>query len=169
MSDNENAKPLAEQEISWGDYKVVVGDLPEASILALMQRGFTHVMGNEVASSVSTAKAKRNEDGSAVFNDAELAVYEKDKRDEKFAAIMGGQLGVRAAGVPKMAPLDKLIREIALAEIRAVAAAQKKSLPRKAEELEPFIAKRLEKHGDRIRAAAEARIAELKELADDEI
>jgi hypothetical protein len=93
-------------------------DLPVQSIVALMQRGINHVLGNEVASKISTAKkAVKGGDGADAaqpkYTEAELEALESETYDAKVKAILEGALGVRVAGVPKATPFEKICREIA--------------------------------------------------------
>lgn len=111
---------MADQKttVSIDGKEVEYTSLPIQSIIALMQRGINHVLGNEVASKVSTAKkAVKGGDGAdkdePKHTEAELEALETAAYDSKVAAILAGELGVRVAGVPKMGAFDKLCREIA--------------------------------------------------------
>lgn len=101
-----------------GDNEVEYTTLPVQSIVALLQRGINHVLGNEVASKVSTAK-KQTKGGEGAdkdepkYTEAELETLESETYDAKVKAIMEGALGVRVAGVPKATPFMKLCRDIA--------------------------------------------------------
>lgn len=152
--------------VKWGDLSLDLSTVPQATVIALAQRGFTHVLGNEVASSVSGMKKETNEDGSAKYSESELEAFANTKRQEKIAAMVAGTLGVRVGGGVRPTGIDKLIRDIVIAELRAIAVAKKAKLPTKSEELNPLIEARLAKHGDRIRAKAEAQQAELAALTD---
>lgn len=156
--------------VKWGEGESAVSfDLstaPEATVLALAQRGFTHVMGNEVASALASMKKETNEDGTVKYSDAEIASAASAKREAKLAEMAAGTLGVRVGGA-RPTGIDKMVRDIAISELRAIAVAKKASLPKKAEELNPLIEKHLAKHGDRIRAKAQAQADELAALAGD--
>lgn len=179
---NQDQAPVAEGEaeavstnnvLKWDTYELDLNTVPQSTVIALAQRGFTHVMGNEVASAISAMKkvTVKAEDGteSLKYSEADLEAAEVSKRDAKIAAMRDGTLGVRAPGAPRVVGIDKYMHDIALEELRAIAAAKKMALPRKSEELAPFIAKRLATHGDRIRAAAQAKMDSLAALAGEEI
>lgn len=106
------------------DTDVKVADLPEASVLALLGRGISHVLGNEVASRVSTAKKATNEDGTPKYNEAELDELHRRVLAEKINAILEGTLGVRAAAAPKATAFEKRVRDIAITVLRRQAAAK---------------------------------------------
>lgn len=101
-----------------GGIEIEYTSLPVQSIVALMQRGINHVLGNEVASKVSTAK-KQTKGGEGAdkdepkYTEDELTALESSTYDAKVAAIMEGALGVRVAGVPKATPFEKICREVA--------------------------------------------------------
>ncbi len=160
---------IANSEVKWGDsVSAKLSDMPEASVVALAQRGFTHVFGNERASYVSGLKKAVNEDGSATYTEAEVSSLSDDWQTKKLAAIMDGTLGVRVGGGVRMSGIDKVMREIAIKELRAIAAAKKATLPRKSEDLNPLIEARLAKHDARIRAAAQSELDALAEVASEE-
>lgn len=144
--------------LAWNDIKVAFGTIPQASLIALAQRGFTHIMGNEVASAATAAKKAGKEfDPSA-------------KRAEKLEAIFQGTLGTRTASGPRAMGIDKVMREVALETLRSTAAAKKVKLPTKAEGINKLIDNYLAKHEAVARAEAERRMeqqASAAELDDD--
>lgn len=104
--------------VSINDKEVPVSTLPDTSIIALLQRGINHVLGNEVASRVSTAKKATNDDGTLKHTEADLETLESDTFAAKIEAIMKGTLGVRVAGVSRD-PLAKYKREFAVVLLKA--------------------------------------------------
>lgn len=115
----------ANATVSINDKEVAISTLPDTSIVALLQRGINHVLGNEVASRVSTAKKATNEDGSLKYDETALEQLETETFAAKIKAIMEGTLGVRVAGVSRD-PLAKYKREFAVVLLKAQYA--KKSL-----------------------------------------
>lgn len=111
--------------VSINDVETAIGTIPETSLIALLQRGINHVLGNEVASKVSTAKKATNDDGTAKYTEAEVDKIEEDTFAAKVKAILEGTLGVRVAGVSRD-PLAKYKREFAVTLLKAQYA--KKSL-----------------------------------------
>ncbi len=98
--------------------EVAYDSLPVQSIVSLMQRGINHVLGNEVASKVSTAKkATKGGDGAdkdePKHTEADLEKIESDAFAAKVKAIYDGTLGVRPAGATRLSARDKAIREVA--------------------------------------------------------
>lgn len=124
--------------ISYGSHTVDFATLPPASLLAMVNRGFAHFLGNEVASKVTAAKAKWAETLAAA-----LAVPESDRtpdhvkaieegemgeaqieelkmalRNAAVKALVDGTVGVREPGQPKASPLEVEIRKIATGLVR---------------------------------------------------
>jgi len=161
-------KTAPARELVWGgDYKVAMADLPEATIYALAQRGFTHVLGNEVASAVKVQKDKGE------MGDAELAVFAHDKRIAKINDMIAGALGVSQSG-PRATGIDKVIRDISVEEIKTQLVALNAKLPKTQAKSMPtgkaltaLVDKYVEKHGDRLRKAAEIRMAEVAKATTD--
>ena len=112
MTDMENGN----KSFKWGDISTNPADLPAQSLFALAQRGYTHVLGNEVASQVATWR--KTEDG-AKASEAEVEAYAKSKRDEKLAKILDGTLGVRTAAGPRVSGIEALKRQVAIEFLKA--------------------------------------------------
>lgn len=110
--------------VNIGGDEVDVASLPQASVIALLQRGINHVLGNEVASKVSTAKKATNEDGTPKHTEAELSELHDTTFAAKVKAIMDGALGVRGPGVAKVTPLERLVRDIAEGVLKRQVAAK---------------------------------------------
>ena len=98
--------------LKWHEYDVDLRTLPESSIIALAQRGFTHIMGNEVAAYESGLKAEKNENGEPKYTPSEVAVLAHDRRITKINEMLAGELGVRTAGA-RLPKLDRVIRDVA--------------------------------------------------------
>lgn len=174
--DNESDEGSSElvTELKWNDYSLPLSDIvpPEClaqiqKIVGLAQRGFTHEMGNVIASKVVGWKEAKNDDGTLKYGDAELVTLAHDARVAKIAAIKAGKLGVRIGG-PRMVGIDKIMRDIALEELEGIAARRKSVLPKKAADLNPLVASRLAAHQDRIRQEAQGRMDKLSAMAADD-
>lgn len=100
----------------WGDIVTPPKDVPLQSLFALAQRGYSHVLGNEVAAQV--AAYKKSEDG-AKATESELEAYASEKRNEKLAKILDGTLGVRTAAGPRVSGIEALKRTIAIEFLKA--------------------------------------------------
>lgn len=102
-------------------YSFDLGALPTASLIALASSGLAHKMGNEVASQVSTEKAKRKEAGSAELTEAEIDTMLAELREEMAGKILAGTIGTSTRG-PRGTALDTIVRQKAKAEMVAVLA-----------------------------------------------
>jgi hypothetical protein len=120
MSTDMEGKELKHQDIT-----VSPSDVPTVSLFALAQRGFSHVLGNEVASKL--AAWKKGEEGAAASED-EIAAFVKAKREEALEKIMSGTLGVRSAAAPRVTGLEALMRRVAVEFLQARFAAASKRL-----------------------------------------
>lgn len=164
-------------ELSYGEkYKAVIADIPEASFIALAARGFSHMLGNEVASKVTAAKKKFAEANEALlaedeesYNEAlaeNVEALEHQYREEFLAKIMGGTLGVRATG-PRGSAIETVMRAVAIEELRAALGKKNVKWPAKADDeltvggkvytRTGLVDAYLEKHGEKLRAEAERR------------
>lgn len=112
-----------------GDYQVAVGDLPLAVQHTLMQRTYSHIMGNEAAAVRARLAAEINPDKSAKYNDAELAVAIHDWRVAKLNAMIAGEFSLRVVG-PRLTDDEKARREIARDQIIARMAELKRPMPK---------------------------------------
>lgn len=117
MSDQtETGAAEGERTFKWGDYTMSPADVPAVSLFALAQRGFTHVLGNEVASAL--AAYKKTEEGAKATEEA-LEAFAKEKRDAKVAQILAGTLGVRVSGGPRQTGIEAVMRAIAVERLKA--------------------------------------------------
>lgn len=120
------ADNLDDKTFKHGDITVQPGDVPTLSIFALAQRGFTHVLGNEVASAVTAYK--KSEEG-AKASEAEIAAWIKAKREAKLDQILNGTLGIRVAGAPKASGIERVMHTIAVERLRVKLKKFKLTLP----------------------------------------
>lgn len=86
------------------DVRLDTATIPETSVHALLQRAFSHIMGNEAA-----AAHPKGEDGF----EASRATW----RTNKIAQIVAGTLGVRVGG-PRVDPTEAEYRKLRLAYIK---------------------------------------------------
>ena len=116
----------SDKVFKWGDITTSPKDVPLQSLFALAQRGFTHVLGNEVAAQVSAYK--KTEEG-AGKSEADLEAYASEKRQEKLAKILDGTLGVRTAAGPRVTGVEALKRSIAVEMLKATLKKHNVALP----------------------------------------
>ena len=173
-------------QIQYGDHSVDFDALPEASKKALASRGLTHFLGNEQAAKLTNwaatrvakaikelgeAPAKSDVDAAtemATPNDAERATRKIELVAEALKTLHDGTVGVRVGG-PKADPIESIMSRLASVEVADVLRANKAKMPKGDETVviggqsltkAELIARRIAKHGDRLRKAAQ------KELAD---
>jgi hypothetical protein len=120
--------------ISWGEgtdqVSANIAALPNTTLVALMQKGFTHVMGNEVASALTGEKKRRAEKSEPALTADEEKAYSAEKRVEKLKAMLDGTMGARAGGGTRLPTIERYMRDIAEARVRADAAKGGIKLPK---------------------------------------
>lgn len=171
-------------ELQYGNTVLPLADIPEVSKIALMARGLSHILGNEVASKVSGKVKKWEGENEALFADDPDSFDEASKEnreawaqeayDEAVAKIMSGTLGLRAVG-PRGTAIETEMRDIAIDEIKAHLAKQNVKWPAKADGIiqtktgpmtrSDLVAAFVAKHADRLRAEAERRQAAVADVA----
>jgi hypothetical protein len=126
--------------ITYGKYSIDPATLPAKNILAMLQRGVSHFLGNEVSARVGTElKSKAREalktQGVEKPSDYAIAALVDAVSDEDYAAVkarlteeafqrlMTGEVGAAVRG-PSVTPFDKAVQ----AEARARANARLKAL-----------------------------------------
>jgi len=110
------------EPITYGPHTINIDTLPPKSIEALVRRGLTHYLGNEQAAKVSgwkdrTLAERQKTDPNAVLTDDEVAKVKADYVSAAVAALTEGTIGVRAVSGPKADPVEKVMRELAIAKI----------------------------------------------------
>lgn len=154
-------KALAEMDLSFGNgsdpYAVTIAKLPDSVRFALMQRTFSHIMGNEAAAAEGRFKAAKDEAGDAKYNANEVAVMVHDWRVAKIADMIYGTFGLRVVG-PRLTSDEKIMRDFARDAIVVGAAKAKRTLPKASDReaweglIDQFLAK------PSLRAQAEAEV-----------
>jgi hypothetical protein len=170
MDDSVSTTSLEGKEFKHGSGEDAItvspADIPTVSLFALAQRGFSHVLGNEVASKLA---AFRKTEAGAAADEAEVAEFVKAKRNEALEKILNGTLGVRSATAPRVTGLEALMRRVAVEFLQARFAAYSKkagvkvSLPTgdkvvevagRAMTREQLIEAELKRNGEQIKAEA---------------
>ena len=162
-------------KLSYGDFEVEAESLPASSILALFNRGFAHILGNESSSRVAAHFKRKGPDGvEGVIPDSKSPEYVSAKRDAQkalFDAIVAGTLGESMRG-PRKDPIEAEIERISRDELVVILVSQKfieksRKLPtdetviKFADGDKTFGSLRLRyvaKHADRLHKAAQAEI-----------
>lgn len=130
------------EKLTYGtDVEVDFSSLPDASQHALAQRGFTHLLGNEIASKVHAwagQEGQANSDDKAAvktWKEANAkAVTDKSTAlvADMLKALTDGTVGARVGG-PRLAPLDTIRRRIAKEQVVTILAGNGIKTPKKDE------------------------------------
>lgn len=175
--------------IKYGETEIETTKLPEASVQALLRRGLSHYLGNEMSSKVvgkvaghiksaKEAWGKANEGATADDvteasfepSDEVKAAWKAEALAEGLKALAEGTIGNQVRG-PRLDPLETAKLDIVKKEIFAILDANKLARPKKAEDvvvfgdgtsksLQQMIDNRFANHGDRIAREAEKKVAE---------
>lgn len=160
-------------EITYGDTTLDFDALPAQSLKAMLSRGVTHFLGSEQASKVgpnSSFVAKFEKDNKRKPTDGELDAQKAANLANAIKALREGTVGT--ARGPKLDPIEAEMDRMAEREVwDTLAGAElcKKNKKPKDDEaftfangdtftFEQLIDRRLEKHGERIKAAATKKV-----------
>jgi hypothetical protein len=183
-------------KLVYGEFVVDVEDLPQVSVDVLLQRGFTHLLGNEVASKVSAKVKGVAAEGLGIKvgevesseisqwraeHGEEVAGFTAEARQEYVRALIAGAVGIKPGRAGNAeSKLEKLKRKIAWEEIKAVLGSRGIDIPRGEQVVsfangeafgkEELIDRRLGnvKHGPRIEEQAKGELAALRAVAGEE-
>ena len=115
--------------LTYGDYEIDEATIPTHNVQWMLQSTLRRLMGNQVDAALSTwIKAQANGQDLEEFRAAnEAAVVQKraELRQAMLDRILHGTLGER----PRVNPLEKEMRAVALSRLRAAARACKTKLP----------------------------------------
>lgn len=141
--------------ITYGDSRADFNTLPEASLVAMLRRGYSHYKGSEQASKIvakiSAALDEMGEDTesmapaakSAAFkafraaNADKISAWMVEVQDKADAALVAGTVGVSTRG-PAVDPITTIIRRLAKAEVVSILKANALAWPKKAEDVVSF-------------------------------
>lgn len=163
MANVNTKQSLGEMVLSYGDdeYLLPVAKLNDQVRFALMQRTFSHIMGNEAASVQKRLTDAKDAEGDAKHTPSEIELAVDKWREEKIEAMISGEFGLRPTG-PRMTSDERALRDIARDQIIAQAQARKTPMP-KASDKEKWDAA-IDKYlaTPKLRAAADAELARRK-------
>lgn len=111
-------------QFTFGATTVDVATLPSVSVDALVRRGLSHFFGNEVASKVTSAKAKYVEDKESNPNgdapsDEQVSAWKEHFIAEGAAKLTAGTVGIHVPKGPSVDPLEAEISRLAIASVKA--------------------------------------------------
>jgi len=121
------------EPITYGQHVIDILSLPPKSVEALIKRGLTHYLGNEQAAKVSGWIADQIPDSDTMSKEQRKAAIKAFRESNindvmaktnavvaaAVAALTEGTIGVRAVAGPKADPVEKVMRELAIAHIAA--------------------------------------------------
>jgi len=111
------------------DYEIDEGAIPARNVQWMLQSTLRRLMGNQVDAALSTwIKRQANGENVGEFcaaNEAAVGRKRDELRQAMLDRILHGTLGER----PRVDPLEKQMRSVALSRLRAAARAGKTSLP----------------------------------------
>lgn len=145
--------------IKYGDHIADFNTLPEASLVAMLRRGFAHFMGSEQASKVTSHFDPENETPVPDSPEAR-AEFKAQCQTKAMAALVAGTVGMSTRG-PAVDPITTIIRRLAKAEILPILKANGLAWPKKAEDVVSFpngdkftgaqlVDRRIAKEGERL-------------------
>ncbi len=117
-------------KITYGTFEIDPAALPAKSLEAMIRRGITHFMGNEQAAKVSGFKAKTLADTKVEATDEQIAAVKADFQQKAYAALMAGEVGMRAAGMPKVDPVEAAMDRIAKVAVTTLLKANGFKIPK---------------------------------------
>jgi len=157
---------------TYGELQIDSAKFHENAVHALLRRGLSHLLGNEQAAKVGPESSwgKENKDATK----EQVAAQKLAFQNAAISTLYDGTIGVRASSGPKADPLQSEMRKLAKAEVIAILATQKtadgkkvsfptgdKTITVGADVLtgDQLIARRLTKHGERIKVEASRNLA----------
>lgn len=166
-------------QIQYGNHALDTAKFHPTSLDAMVRRGVSHYLGNEMASKVvawaESESKERAKSGAAAITDAEKEAKKNQLQLEAIAALEAGTVGQSNRG-PRVDPLVAQMTSLARREVIDTLNAHNIKPP-KGEDVVTFgdgatrtmaqmIAKRLANHGPRLEAEAKKHLAELARKAE---
>jgi len=148
--------------VTYGNYSFDYLGIPAASVMALLHKGFAHLMGNEAAARVTAWKEANPEATPEAIAEA------KTKFQSEFMAnLLAGTIGHGTRG-PRGTAAETIARELAEKEVRAILTQNGLNMPSKdnvvsfpngdAFTRKQLIDRRMANHGERLMREAEAEL-----------
>ena len=161
--------------ITYGQHVADFNTLPEASLVAMIRRGFGHFMGSECASKVTAHFDPENLPEGESDTPESRATYKASVQAEMFAKLLAGTVGISTRG-PTVDPVETIARRLAKAEIIPILKANGLAWPKKVEDKVTFpdgraftgaelIDRRLKTEGDRLNKEAKKKADEMARQA----
>lgn len=166
-------------QIQYGTYQLDTAKFHPTAIEAMVRRGVSHYLGNEMASKVvawtEAENKERAKTGAAAVTDAEKETQKAQFQADAIAALEAGTVGQSNRG-PRVDPLVAQMQSIAKREVIDTLKANNIKPP-KGDDVVTFgdgatrtmaqmVEKRLAGHGSRIESEAKKHLAELARKAE---
>lgn len=158
--------------ITYSDITIDTSTLPEASLVALLSRGLTHLLGNEISSKVHSwacGEAQANSDDRATVkawkeaNAEAVSAKVKEFQSATIEALAAGTIGTRAASGTSIDPIERRAEVLARKEVVAVLTTNSIKVPKGEQKVKmgdaeftmaELVDRRMTKYGERLRAEA---------------
>lgn len=161
--------------ITYGAFVADFNKLPEASLVAMLRRGFGHFMGSECASKVTAHFDPENLPEGESDTPEARAAFKAQVQAEMFSKLEAGTVGISTRG-PTIDPVETIARRLAKAEIIPILKANALAWPKKVEDKVTFpdgraftgaelIDRRLKTEGDRLLKDAKKKADEMARAA----
>lgn len=161
-------------QITYGNNTLDFSALPAQSVKAILSRGVTHFLGNEQSAKVgpnSSWATKFEKENSRKPTEADIDAQKAVNLENALRALNEGTIGTTRG--PKLDPVEAEMDRIAEREVWDTLAGanltKKNKKPKDEDEFtfangdkftfETLVSRRLEKHADRIKSAAEKKVA----------
>ena len=116
--------------IKYGDFTADFNSLPEASLVAMLRRGFARYMGSEQAAKV-TGHFDPDADEPVTDSPEARAAFKAQCQAKAMEALAGGTVGVSTRG-PAVDPITTIINRLAKAKVISILKANSIAVPKKA-------------------------------------
>lgn len=124
--------------VTYSGHSLDFGTLPQASVVAMIRRGVSHLLGSEMASKVTAYFDPDNRDETTLADTPENRAAKKAEfQAEAVAKLTAGTIGVSTRG-PAVDPVEKIERRLAREQVTAVLAKNQLAWPKKAEDVVKF-------------------------------
>lgn len=107
-------------QVIYGDHNLDFTKLPAKSLEAMLKRGVSHFLGNEIASKITARKNKHKADNAgAEMPEADIAALHAEFVAKALTALAEGTVGTATRG-PAMDPVEAKMEALAWAEILVI-------------------------------------------------
>lgn len=131
---NATTNPLS---LTYGSHTVDFATLPQTSVVAMLRRGLSHFLGSEMASKVNAYfdTDRKLAEGETRLDDTDenRAKVKAEYQAKAIDALLAGTVGISVRG-PSVDPIEKIINQLARAEVTNILKSNGIKPPKKAED-----------------------------------